>query len=197
MKEHYYSNEYDHKARWMTFYFQINEVRKQRPRKTLEIGLGSGVVQDYLKKRFNHTTVDIDPDLKPDIVANVLDLPFKDKEFDVVLCCEVLEHLPFENFRKALREIGRVGKVAVISLPDHRRTLINFWIKLPLLKKFNLFIKIPSFQTHIFDGQHYWEIGKRGFPPQEILREMESVGFVIEKHFVPNNAPTTHFFILK
>ncbi|NOY35618.1 MAG: class I SAM-dependent methyltransferase, partial [bacterium] len=114
-KQHYFEN-YDHKARWLSYYYQIREIKKGE--KVLEIGIGNGTVADYLRKRSSIVTMDIDKELNPDIVGDVLNIPFENKEFDVVLCAEVLEHLPFEYFEKALKEIRRVGKRAIISLPD-------------------------------------------------------------------------------
>jgi SAM-dependent methyltransferase len=45
-------------------------------------------------------------------------LPFSDSSFDLVLCCEVLEHLPDEMFRHTLDELRRVArKYILISVP--------------------------------------------------------------------------------
>lgn len=52
--------------------------------------------------------------------ADVTRLPFKDESFDVVVCSEVLEHIP-EN-RKAVAELLRVlkpGKDMVVSVPRY------------------------------------------------------------------------------
>lgn len=196
MKEIYFKD-YDHKARWMSYYYQINETKKLKPENILEIGMGNGTVTDYLRKRYKITTLDVEKELNPDVLADVRKMPFKDKEFDVALCCEVLEHLPFEEFSKALGEIKRVAKNVIISLPDHRRTILNLSVKIPFLKKFGIFIKIPSFQTHKFDGHHYWEIGKKGFPPKRIIDEIKKSGLEVKKHFVPSNAPVNHYFVLK
>lgn len=73
--------------------------------KTLDIGSGD---KNYINFFPNITTVDIDPDRKPEIVADVCCLPFKDEEFGVVLCTEVLEHLP--NPSMAIKEMQRVLK---------------------------------------------------------------------------------------
>jgi len=50
--------------------------------------------------------------------ANILNLPFADECFDLVICSEVMEHIPDEQ--KAIREITRVlkpGKNIVVSVP--------------------------------------------------------------------------------
>jgi len=51
-------------------------------------------------------------------VANVKNLPYEDKEFDCVLCCEVLEHVGnIDDVKKGISEILRVGKNFLISVP--------------------------------------------------------------------------------
>lgn len=45
---------------------------------------------------------------KPVVLADVHDLPFRDKSFDFVYCCHMLKHV--SNPLKASREIVRVGK---------------------------------------------------------------------------------------
>ncbi len=50
--------------------------------------------------------------------ADVCHLPFNDASFDLVICCEVLEHIP--DHHTAIREIVRVlkpGKPLVVSVP--------------------------------------------------------------------------------
>lgn len=74
-------------------------------RKVLDIGAGGSSYGRFFPNRL---TIDIDPKRKPDIVADAHSLPFKDKEFEFVLCTEVLEHL--KNPTKAINEIKRVLK---------------------------------------------------------------------------------------
>jgi len=85
-------------------------------RKTLEVG--SYGRADYTKYFPNRVGVDIKPGKGTDIVASVYALPFGDAEFDVVLCCSVLEHL--EDPRKAIAEMMRVLKPQgsiIVSVP--------------------------------------------------------------------------------
>jgi SAM-dependent methyltransferase len=74
--------------------------------RTLNIGSGDA----YNPKEFfpNLINVDVDPGRKPDVIANVYQLPFPDAEFNHLLCLEVLEHL-FEPAR-AIQEMARVLK---------------------------------------------------------------------------------------
>lgn len=58
-------------------------------------------------KNLNYTTTDL---LSPlaDVKADICNLPFKDDEFDVILCNHVLEHIPDDT--KAMQELYRVMK---------------------------------------------------------------------------------------
>lgn len=196
---HYFNLEYDTKVRWISYWYQINEVIRQNPKSVLEIGSGNKTVSDYLKKvGFKVTTCDFDTKLKPDIVANILKLPFKSESFDVVLCAEVLEHLPFTNFVKALREICKVTRnSAIITLPHFSLTNLYLGIKiLPFITQKELSFKVDYPFKHKFDGEHYWEIGKRGYPLNRIKREIIKSGFLIQKMYYPKENPRHHFFVL-
>lgn len=60
-----------------------------------------------LRKKYGqrYVSLDIDP-ARADVVADVIDLPFGDSEFELVICAHVLEHVPDD--RKAMREFARV-----------------------------------------------------------------------------------------
>jgi len=134
LEEHYpYLNvRYDSKKRFYSYWHQINEVISIKPIKVLEIGVGNGFVTRYLREKgVNVTTLDIVHDLKPNVAGSVLEIPFADETFDVVSCYEVLEHLPYSDFREALGEIQRVSQRCVIlSLPDVT-TSYRIYLKLP------------------------------------------------------------------
>lgn len=71
----------------------------------LEIGVAAN---DYQSAFPNRTTLDIDPARKPDVVADITNMPFSDNHFDAVICSEVFEHLP--DPVAAQRELARVLK---------------------------------------------------------------------------------------
>lgn len=73
--------------------------------RVLDIGSGGSGYGKYFPNRL---TVDIDPDRKPEIVADAHNLPFKDGEFGFVLCTEVLEHV--KDPKTVISEINRVLK---------------------------------------------------------------------------------------
>ena len=48
--KNYFDITYDTNARWNSYWYQIYEVVKLRPKRLLEIGIGNKTVSDYLKK---------------------------------------------------------------------------------------------------------------------------------------------------
>ena len=54
-------------------------------------------------------------------------LSFKNKEFDVVVCLDVLEHIPYELIQKSLKEINRVSKKYAIISVAHHSDIKNGW----------------------------------------------------------------------
>lgn len=196
-RKHYSFSKYDYKTRWTSYWHQINEILNLVPKKVLEVGIGNKTVLNYLKNQgIEVLTLDINEKLKPDIVGNVLKMPFQDNSFDIILCAEILEHLPFEEFDKALEELERVSKkYVVLSLP-HFGHSIKFSFKIPLIREKRFAIRIPFPIKHHFDGEHYWEIGKKGYPLTKIKRIIKKC-FVIKKEFIPFESQYHHFFILE
>lgn len=197
--EHYFSKNYDSKERFISYWHQIDEIISLAPESILEIGIGNGFVADYLDHRdLKVTTMDIDPNLKPDIAGSVLTLPFFEKAFEVVACFEVLEHLPYEDFYRALNEIHRVSrKYAVLSLPDVTRTY-RLHLQLPKIGQIKRLISWPRQKpyNHTFDGEHYWEIGKAGYQLQQVLAEITRAGFTIKNTYQVFEFPYHRFFVL-
>jgi len=73
--------------------------------KTLDIGSGGSSYDRFFP---NRTAIDVDPERKPDIVADAHKLPFNNEEFGTILCTEVLEHL--HSPETAISEMERVLK---------------------------------------------------------------------------------------
>ena len=195
----YYFKNYDDKDRWMSYWHQIDCVLKTGGKKVLEVGIGNGLVSDHLRKMgLDVTTVDIDPDLNPDKICSVTQLSkiFELNSFDTILCAEVLEHMPFEYFEKALDELHAVSKSWVIlSLPYHGlKVAVSLYLSKMGAK--SICAKAPFPTRHKFDGHHYWEIGKRGFLPKRIVKILERK-FTISERFVSPEDPYHLFFALR
>jgi len=66
----------------------------------------------------NYTTTDLNSPLA-DVKADICNLPFKDEEFDFILCNHVLEHIPDDT--KAMQELFRILKpngTAILQIPQ-------------------------------------------------------------------------------
>ncbi|MCU0678310.1 MAG: class I SAM-dependent methyltransferase [Candidatus Pacebacteria bacterium] len=171
----------------------------ENPEKILEVGLGNGTTSHYLRTvGYDVTTADYEENLNPDVVADVTKLPFKDGEFDAALCCEVLEHLPFSEFETAIKELTRVAKTVYVTVPDHRRLFFSITIKLPFLNEFSFSVRTPRYFTpHVFDGYHYWEIGKKDYPVRKILKHISAANVKVIDHGSYIDVPLIHYFLLQ
>jgi SAM-dependent methyltransferase len=74
------------------------------------LDLGCGDAQ-YFVPEGTPIRVDIDPEVKPDVVADVRFLPFEDCFADMVLASHVLEHISFQETVSTLKEWIRTLKI--------------------------------------------------------------------------------------
>lgn len=93
----------------------------------MKLNLGCGPLQHE-----GWINLDSEPTMEPDVVANVMALPFDSESVDQVYMGHVLEHLPFIQVPWALREASRVMKpgaeIAVVG-PDIRLAWEGFKTK--------------------------------------------------------------------
>lgn len=173
------------------------------PRSALEIGVGAGISVAMLRAAgVAVTTVDIQPELKPDIVADVRSLPLDDGSHDVVICCQVLEHLPYAELGAALRELRRVARRRlVLSLPDIERPLC-VTLRAPFLgfRRFERSFRArrvdAAWRRHRLEEMgHYWEIGVDGIRPRAIESHLASAGFGRIRTHRLHERPWHRFFV--
>ncbi|MFO7933756.1 MAG: methyltransferase domain-containing protein [Bacteroidales bacterium] len=154
---------YENIHRWAFYWHQIDLVSSvlKEGERILEIGVGTKFTSNYLKsKGFHVTTMDIDPDKKPDIVANIVDYEFRET-YDHVLAFEVFEHIPFADFEKALGKISRIcRKYLLMSVPRNEKSWLRIDVELPGRK--NLGFGITTRRRKIISRYHHWEVD---FPP--------------------------------
>lgn len=189
---------YSFEERFISFYWQLTEVLAQRPSSILEVGVGNRVFGSYIKNNteIKYTSVDIAEDLHPDVIGSILELPFANASFDVACAFEVLEHLPFEQFDRALIELCRVARTHIVISVPHFGPMLSFSFKIPFLPHIRLALKIPFLKKHLFNGHHYWEIGKKGYPVSLIRKKLFAYGEIL-RDFVPFGSPYHHFFVVR
>lgn len=199
---HYFEPSYDDVARFISYQQQIAAVRATGARRVLEVGIGNGTVADYLRKvGCDVVTCDHDAALKPDLVADVRRLPLPEADFDVVVAAEVIEHLPFGDVPAALAELHRVTREwGVLSIPYDRGGIeVAVRIRLPKLRTrlgtLRLALPYVTAPTH-FGGEHYWVMGRRGYPRRRIRRMLEE-RFEIVREFSPPVNFDHVFFVLR
>lgn len=197
-KDRYRFEAYSDAHRWASYYYQLSLVLDRLPETVLEVGVGHGVLGHYLRVNtaVRYTGLDLDPRFTPDVVGSAISLPFSDSSFDVAVAYEVLEHLPFECLSVSLGELRRVSKRHVILSLPHFGPRLGVWLKIPVLPEIRVAFKIPYLKKHVFDGEHHWEIAKRGYPVERIRAVIEH-HFTIVRDFIPFENQAHHFFVLE
>ncbi|MDR2424092.1 MAG: class I SAM-dependent methyltransferase [Prevotellaceae bacterium] len=186
-------------SRWNSYWHQITETMSLKPENVLVVGIGDGITGNILSMQgIKVSTFDFDEKLHPDFTGNVaeIDKVLQGKHFDVLLCCQLLEHLPYDFFEGILQKMKCVADNVIISLPYSPR---NYYvsIKLPLLENRKINIDIHRYySTFKFNGEHYWEIGWKGYRKQKIRKSIEKY-FSITKCFTAINNRYHLFFVLK
>ena len=197
-KSHYQFGKYSFEGRFVSYYWQLKEVLDLNPSSVLEVGVGDQVFGNFIKNNtpVSYTSVDVAEDLHPDVVGSILKLPFADKSFDVVCAFEVLEHLPFEEFDSAIAELCRVARTHIVISIPHFGPMFSFSLKIPFVPQIRFAVKIPFPKKHVFNGQHYWELGKYGYPAQRVRNVLQKHGDIL-RDFVPFGNSYHHFFVIK
>jgi ubiquinone/menaquinone biosynthesis C-methylase UbiE len=87
---------------------------------------------------FLDTAIEIGKKIHPQLKlkqGNIYDLPYKNSEFDLVICTEVLEHLKEPD--KALKELKRVTKkYCIISVPNEPWFMVGNFFRGKNLSRF-------------------------------------------------------------
>jgi SAM-dependent methyltransferase len=200
-RSHYAFARYMYKDRWASMWHQLDEVLALEPGTVLEIGPGPGLFK-ALGGLFGVRveTLDLDPDLDPDHVAPAESMPFADGSYDVVCAFQMLEHIPYQHSLAVFREMARVARTGVvISLPD-AQPVWPWACHIPRLGRIWVHVPRPAWRprAHEFDGEHYWEINKKGYPPGKVRRDFSTAGAMeVTRSFRVDENPYHRFFVFR
>lgn len=199
-KPHYKKTHYWSDLRVFGYSNQLAELYRLDPESALEIGMADGFMNEVTRRFTRHKLVscDIDRSLRPNVAGSVLQLPFGRDQFDFVMCCQVLEHIPFESFVPALSELRRVSRRAIlISVPDVRM-YFACRVRLPRAGWKTLAFSPERYQLgpYEYDGEHFWEIGFKGTRYKDVLAGIRSAGLgVIRTYRIPDLPYHCCFFL--
>jgi ubiquinone/menaquinone biosynthesis C-methylase UbiE len=196
-KSHYDFKSYVDLPRFNSFYYQLNYINQIKPNKVLDIGPGNNFLKYLLNRDFEFKTIDIDQQLSPDFIGSVDNLPLSNNSFDLICCFQVLEHLPIEKLEICLNELHRVSSHYVLLSLPYSRLEFKFNLKILFFKELKIKILIPKFyKRNKFDGQHYWEIGRKKSSKRKIKNLIEK-HFIIEEILNPHENTYHIFYRLK
>lgn len=170
----------------------------------LIIGPGIGLDALILRWRgYTVTTFDIDETFAPDVLGSCHDMSmFGDKRFNAVIASHVLEHLPVPYLDRALKEMARVADYAIVYLPvagKHAQLRVK-----PSILGYNLDFVVDLFKfwekptgidLKYTVGQHYWEVGYRGFTVKQLKNRFLDYFSVVDIYRNMDWIPSINFIL--
>lgn len=163
-RDTYFSKLYFSEPQLFSLSHQLAAIHRLAPENIIEIGIGSGFTSSFLKHAGYHvTTVDINESLQPDICSPLQDLPsvLDGRRFDLVVCCEVLEHTPLADLPANISALRKAGDRLFMTLPNYARSFgVGVALRLPkqAAKIFGLYLDL-KLKKNIERNGHFWEVG--------------------------------------
>lgn len=190
------------RQRWHAYYtekrivhqwFQVDLLKNLEVQKVLEVGPHYGLVSAMLVNAgYEVTTLDISPDpLRPGVAghvaADVRDVQVEQLAgHDAIICCETLEHIPWEDVGGVVACFSASGVPWLIVSVPYSAFQFGFslyfnryiWRKQSFLKKLHF---LSSFPTPTNDGweDHKWEIGFKGYTVPRLRELLTESGYEI------------------
>jgi len=142
------------------------------PKNCLDVGCGAGQLIRWLRffgieaygvEISKHALALVDKKIKPFVKeSDIIDIPYEDNKFDLVLTYDVMEHLERSKLKKAVSETIRVSNKYVL----HKiYTLENYWINF----------------THGYDFSHISVFTRRYW--QNLFLSFENISILRRSYF--------------
>ena len=117
----------------------------------LDVGCGNGDLTNRLDRQ--RLAVGLDQSLAalqwvqlPRLQANLVEIPFSDNAFDMVIAAEVIEHLRVPAFKQALQQLARVARRHILISVPYSENLEVRNIQCPQCKcRFHRYLHMRSF----------------------------------------------------
>jgi hypothetical protein len=195
-----------HRSNFVNTYCQYRDIQScPGVKRVLVVGPGQGLDTAVLRwAGYEVTTFDIDETFAPDVVGSVHEMAmFGDAQFDLVTASHVLEHMAVPYLDAGLAEMARVARYALVYLPVHGRKIqlrvapgfrnldLSFTLDL-----FNYLRKPDGITARYMEGQHFWELGMRGFRLRDVLARL-SGHFDVLRHYRNPDWPISYNFVLR
>jgi hypothetical protein len=200
--DQYHTSEYLNVKRWSTYAKVIEEVLRLMPKKVLEIGPGNNVVSNILRNiGIDVKTLDYDTLIGPDYKMSISDdeLGKITERFDLVIASQILEHVDYEDAKKALCNLRKLTKNIIVTLPYTNLNSFQLGVRLYVNKLgARTFYKkiITKKVRHLFNGQHHWELGKKEYSFRRARRDIRECGWQIMREYINPENPYHYFIIL-
>jgi SAM-dependent methyltransferase len=164
----FHQHYYEQSSLWNFDYFNdpternriesIGEIIPKDVKTILDVGCGNGSFLNFLQKTNLYERL-VGVDFSEEAIkyvktekakGNVATLSFKDNEFDLVTCLEVLEHLTYQDYQKCILEIQRVSKKYTIITAPNMENLEYSQVICPICYcRFNSCFHLRAFDKNI------------------------------------------------
>lgn len=194
----------EYRRRWYAYYsekrivhqwFQVHLLQDLDVRRVLEIGPYLGLVTTMLSHAgYEVTTLDVEPRAfgfggVRHITADVRTVaPETIRGFDCILCCETLEHVPWDEVDGVLRRFRESGAPWLVLSVPFEGTQIGFSFyanrftirRRSFLRKFRFLRRFPAADRDDW-APHKWEIGFHGHGLSAFRRKIEEAGYAVTR----------------
>lgn len=174
---------------WTRHFHVVRDLCARVQGDVLEVGTGDGVVRRCVMPFVrSYTVMDINEQLRPDVLGNLLDpQPGLAGRFDAAVCTEVLEHIPFEQLAHGLAQLRsflRPGGQLFLTLPHRKGHMLVVTPRQRLLKwRFPVGLTSLSEAYNRFvrrriwiDPHHCWEIGDGQVRREHVQARLHAAG---------------------